>query len=95
MSEGLFGPRPGRVAGRTTEIKAWAAESLGLTDDVAVMVTELRCTEPGCPSLETVVAVLSGNGPSRQYRIHKSIADVTREDVRALAKPVVPAQEHP
>lgn len=95
MSEGLFGPRPGRVPGRTTEIKAWAAEALGLTDDVALMVTELRCTEPGCPPLETVVAVLGGDGPNQQYKIHKPLADVTREDVQALAKPIGPTQGHP
>jgi hypothetical protein len=95
MSEGLFGPRPGRVPGRTIEIKVWAAEALGLTDDVAVMVTELRCTEPGCPPLETVVAVLGGNGPNRQYKIHKPLEEVTREDVQALAKPIGPTQGHP
>jgi hypothetical protein len=95
MNEGLFSTRPGRVAGRTTEIKARAAEALGLTDDVAVMVTELRCTEPGCPPLETVVAVLSGTLPTRQYKIHKPLADVTREDVRALSNPAAPAHEHP
>jgi hypothetical protein len=85
MNQSLFSPRPGRVPGRTTEIKAWAAETLGLTDDVAVMVTELRCTEPGCPPLETVVAILGESGPNRQYKIHKPIADVTEADVRSMA----------
>jgi hypothetical protein len=85
MNDSLFSPQPGRAPGRTTEIKAWAAEALGLTDDVAVMVTELRCTEPGCPPMETVVAVLDGLGPTRQYKIHKPLADVTREDVRAIS----------
>jgi hypothetical protein len=85
MNDGLFSPRPGRAPGRTTEIKAWTTEALGLTDDVAVMVTELRCTEPGCPPLETIVAVLGGDGPTRQYKIHKRLDDVTREDVRAIS----------
>jgi hypothetical protein len=85
MNDRLFGPRPGRTPGRTTEIKAWTTEALGLTDDVAVMVAELRCTEPGCPPFETVVAVMDGNGPTRQYKIHKPLADVTREDVLAIS----------
>jgi hypothetical protein len=91
MNDSLFSSRPGRAPGRTTEIKAWAAEALGLTDDVAVMVTELRCTEPGCPPLETVVAVLGGDRPARQYKIHKPLADVTREDVQALSNPAGPS----
>jgi hypothetical protein len=85
MNRGVFGPRPGRVPGRATEIKAWAAETFGLTDSVTVMVTELRCTEPGCPPLETVVAILGEDGPARQYKIHKPMDDVTREDVRAFS----------
>jgi hypothetical protein len=76
---------PRRDPARTARIKAWAAEALGLGDEIAVMVTELRCTEPGCPPLETVVAVLGGGGPTRQYKIHKPLDDVTREDVRAIS----------
>ena len=85
MNQSLFSPQPQRIPGRTTEIKAWATETLGLADDVAVMVTELRCTEPGCPPLETVVAILGESGPTRQYKIHKPLADVTREDLRAFS----------
>jgi hypothetical protein len=98
VNDSPFSQRPGRTPGRTAEIKAWAAESLGLGDDVAVMVTELRCTEPGCPPLETVVAVLGASGPARQYKIHKPLADVTREDVRAISDQAGPAtgrEPHP
>jgi hypothetical protein len=94
MNDSLFSPRPGRAPGRTTEIKAWTAEVLDLTDDVAVMVTELRCNEPGCPPLETVVAVMDGHGPTRQYKFHKPLADVTREDVHAISARAVPPDGH-
>jgi hypothetical protein len=43
-------------------IKDWARESLQLADEVIILVTELRCIEPGCPPLETVVT--SGCRPS-------------------------------
>jgi hypothetical protein len=94
VSDSLFSHRPGRTPGRTAEIKAWAAESLGLGDDVAVMVTELHCTEPGCPPLETVVAVLGANGPVRQYKVRKPLADVTREDIRAISAQAGPPDCH-
>jgi hypothetical protein len=76
---------PRKDPARTARVKAWVAEALGLGDEIALMVTELRCTEPGCPPLETVVAILGGDGPNRQYKIHKPLDDVTREDVRAIS----------
>jgi hypothetical protein len=91
VNDSLFSRRPGHSPDRTAEIKVWAAESLGLSHDVAVLVTELHCTEPGCPPLETIVAILGANGPARQYKIHKSLADLTREDVQAVLDPAGPA----
>jgi hypothetical protein len=43
-------------------IKSWARASWGLDEEATVMVTELECREPGCPPIETVIAVLEGPG---------------------------------
>jgi hypothetical protein len=59
-------------------------EKFGLGDDVVVMVTELRCSEPGCPPLETVIAILDVPGSKRQYKLHKGAGDVAVEDITAL-----------
>lgn len=48
------------------------------------MVTELRCAEPGCPPIETVIAILGAPGGRRQFRIHQEVADVTLEDIAAI-----------
>lgn len=58
-------------------IKSWAIQSLGLDSDVNLLVTELRCTEPGCPPLETVIAVLYSDGAKKQYKIHHAVDDLT------------------
>jgi hypothetical protein len=88
MSEGPFDfgtsardRDPGRAAG----IRRWAEVAFALGEDDSVMVTELRCREPGCPPLETVIALLGAGSPTRRHTIHKPMADVTEEDVRALA----------
>jgi len=76
------------AAGRSARvrlIKDWARDVLQLAEDATVMVTELRCTEPGCPPLETVIAVLLGKGEQAQVKIHKPIEEVTCEDVRTVA----------
>ncbi len=54
-------------------------------DPRSVMVTELACTEPGCPPLVTVVALL-GPGDQTQHKIHKPLAEVTEADVAAAVR---------
>ncbi len=70
---------------RLAEIKAWAAEVFRLQDNATVFVTELRCSEPGCPPVETVIAILDTPGQPRQHKVPKAIADVTFADVLVLA----------
>ena len=93
MDQSPFSSRPGRVPGRTAQIKAWASRAFGLADTATVLVTELRCTEPGCPPLETVIALLGASGPARQYKLHKAVDEVTEADVAALAAGAAPACE--
>jgi hypothetical protein len=95
----LFGSRPRHHPGRIAEIKEWAAEVFRLPAETSVLVTELHCTEAGCPPLETVIAVLDEPGRPRQYKIHKAIADVSFADVLHLANRIVaedcPETENP
>ncbi|MDQ3366312.1 MAG: hypothetical protein M3680_12880 [Myxococcota bacterium] len=66
----------------TRALKQLAYELLTLADDEVVMVTELHCTEPGCPPTETIIAVLR-IGARQQLKIHKPLIEVTRADVIA------------
>ena len=68
-----------------TAVKRWAADAFQLTEDTTIMVTELRCTEPGCPPLETVIALLHPQAGTHQHKVHKALCDITRDDVLALA----------
>lgn len=87
MTGGPFsfrGRQRGADWGHAETIKAWTEAALGLDDDAIVMVTELQCTEPGCPPLETAIAVLAGDGQRRLYKLFKPLAEVTAADVTAL-----------
>jgi hypothetical protein len=57
---------------------------LGLDDDTAVMIRQLACTEPGCPPLETVVAVLPAEGEARRWTLHRTADQITEDDLRAV-----------
>ncbi len=70
---------------RSAAIRALRATARTLFDageDDAVVVNELRCTEPGCPPVETVVALLRAGNKPRQVTVHKPAVDVTEDDLR-------------
>ena len=66
-----YDPARGRRAG---EIAALVRSTLQIPDDVAVTVQQLSCREPGCPPVETVIAVLGT--PSRRWTIHRPLAEI-------------------
>jgi hypothetical protein len=62
-------------------LKSWVREALRLDDDAVVTVSELECTEPGCPPIETAVTVfVSGDDPFL-VKIPKAVADLDRSDL--------------
>ncbi len=80
----LFGSTPKPDVARVGQIKEWVRQHFALSDEAVVMVTELRCSEPGCPPLETVIAILDGPGSRRQHKLHKSVAELEAEDIAAI-----------
>jgi len=80
----LFQPRTPGDPQHIAAVKRWAADAFQLTEETTVMVTELRCTEPGCPPLETVIALLHPQAGTRQHKVQKALCDITRDDVLAL-----------
>jgi hypothetical protein len=77
----LFGPKPPADTGKILQIQGWVKDGLDLDEGTIVMVSELRCSEPGCPPLETLIAVLDGPGRRRQFKFHKTIAEMTADDI--------------
>jgi hypothetical protein len=65
------------------QLKLQTQKLLGLPDDVTISVTELSCREPGCPDVETVVAILREAEKPTIARIHKTIPDVTPDELKA------------
>ncbi|MBM4375550.1 MAG: hypothetical protein FJ095_10730 [Deltaproteobacteria bacterium] len=63
-------------------MKAAARSLFDAGEDDAVVVNELQCTEPGCPPIETVVALLRAGSAPRQVKVHKPAVEVTQEDLR-------------
>lgn len=86
MERSPFSARSPHDEVRMAYLRAAARDVLGLGEEAALLLTELRCTEQGCPPLETVLLIMAPDRPARQYKIHKAIADVTTDDLRAIAE---------
>jgi len=62
-------------------LKTWAYEALELSTDVPISISQLQCHEPGCPPIETVIAVMTQ--PTQTYKIHAAAGDITQAQVIA------------
>ncbi|AQZ49536.1 hypothetical protein [Martelella mediterranea] len=84
-------PKKSGVIESARRIKNWTRACLKIDDATIISVNELACHLPGCPPKETVILVMAGPNDTTQFSIHKTIADVTFEDVSLMATDV---QDH-
>lgn len=94
----LIGPPGGNRAMRldptaVARVKDWTRWTVGVEDDIGVMVKQLACTEPGCPPVETVIAVLHHAG-TLSRTVYAPVADVTETDVRTAFTHAGDAHDH-
>lgn len=68
-------------------VREWAEARFLPADDDIVMVTEIACGQPGCPPLETVIALMRTGRAPVKFKLYKALAEVTEDDVRRLGKP--------
>jgi hypothetical protein len=62
-------------------IKLWTRQSLALTEETILSVSQFGCAKPTCPRNLTVILLMSQEAATRKISIHKSIVDVCESDV--------------
>ncbi|MEM6826068.1 MAG: hypothetical protein AAF566_13250 [Pseudomonadota bacterium] len=77
-------PRPDPQA--VDRVKAYFVTHFGLSETTLLSIAELRCHEPDCPPIETVVTARGPEGSVRDWRLGKPIKDITDKDVEALGE---------
>jgi hypothetical protein len=77
---GAFKTEPGH-AEAVERVQRWTRGQFGLSENAAVMVTELVCKRPGCPPLETLVAFWLEDHQRRHFKVFKPTADMVRGDL--------------
>jgi nitrate reductase delta subunit len=63
-----------------TRLRAWTRERFGLDEDAAILVSELACTTPGCPPLQTLIAFWLEPAQRRHFKVFKPLEDVGLAD---------------
>lgn len=72
----------------TRAIKRWVTEILALGPDEVVAVMESACVDPGCPLVETTIAVFGSDGSTRRWKLTRQRYAIARFIVQqALAQP--------
>jgi hypothetical protein len=58
-------------------LKQHVRTELALDEQDSILITELNCTEPGCPPVETVIAVLPPGAEPRRWTVHHPLSELT------------------
>jgi nitrate reductase delta subunit len=62
-------------------VAAWTRARFKLPPDAAVLVSEVTCSLPGCPPLETVVAFWGEGNTRHSFKLFKPVAQVSEDDL--------------
>jgi nitrate reductase delta subunit len=79
---GLTKKSPG-ISAEQERVRTWTREHFNLTDDETIMVSELPCSDPGCPPVETHVVFWTQAG-RQQFKVFKPLAEVVPDDLLGL-----------
>jgi hypothetical protein len=61
-------------------VRDWTRKRFALTDDETIMVSEVACSVPGCPPIETHLVFWTAAG-RHHFKIFKPLADVIEDDL--------------
>ena len=61
-------------------VLGWTRERFKLDEDETIMVSELPCSDPGCPPVETHVVFWTEAG-RQHFKVFKPLAEVAADDL--------------
>lgn len=72
--------RGGDQAAATERVSKWTRARFALGEDETVMVSEIACTVPGCPPIETHVVFWTAAG-RHHFQMFKQLAEIVEDDL--------------
>ena len=65
-------------------VKKLVSSHFGLPASAMIALAELRCHEPNCPPVETVISAINKDGSKTEWRIARSISEIDDSAVKDL-----------
>ncbi len=65
-------------------LKIEISEKFQLPENTMLSIVELRCHEPGCPPVETVITARSDDGTIKDWRVSKPASEIKKIDIELL-----------
>ena len=62
-------------------VKQWTRDRFELSEDAAILVSEVKCTYPGCVPLETVVGFWTEGSTHHHFKLFKPVMEVAEDDL--------------
>jgi nitrate reductase molybdenum cofactor assembly chaperone NarJ/NarW len=79
LDVGLTKKSPG-ISAEQERVRTWTREHFQLGEEETIMVSELPCSDPGCPPVETHVVFWTQAG-RQHFKIFKPLAEVAADDL--------------
>ncbi|WP_141385339.1 nitrate reductase molybdenum cofactor assembly chaperone [Nitrobacter winogradskyi] len=79
LNEGMTKKRADRSV-EQERVLGWTRERFNLDEDETIMVSELPCSDPGCPPVETHVVFWTQSG-RQHFKVYKPLAEVAADDL--------------
>jgi hypothetical protein len=76
----VFGARSPN-AEAIAQVKNWTRRHLGASPETVLTVSEIACTDPSCPGIETVILVMEPGRKTRAYKVQKPLEEVAEQDI--------------
>jgi hypothetical protein len=62
-------------------VQSWTRQQFSLTPDAPILVSQLTCTNEGCPPLQTVVAFWTESGERHHFKVLKPVESIEADDI--------------
>jgi nitrate reductase molybdenum cofactor assembly chaperone NarJ/NarW len=82
LDVGLTKKSPG-ISTEQERVRTWTREHFNLGEGETIMVSELPCSDPGCPPVETHLVFWTQAG-RHQFKVFKPLAEVVPDDLLGL-----------
>ena len=69
---------------RLEQIRYWMRQNFGFPKEAPIIIKEVPCAKAGCPPIETAIVAILKNEPPRNFKIQRTIDEVTFDHVYDL-----------